>query len=179
MQHDTLSFRDLCDFERELTDSVYAGVEVANDVMIRIDYDTFVSNKAISFDIDATDRAISLFAINDVVAIKDVTSFTSFPYVQGAPWNLFLLESFLRHFSRKFTYQSLKANSSNTGAIVRKSAKFSDYIASLAYVIVQNGVSINEKSVGDFLKDKGYIARRSSALPKVVSAARLLAQEIA
>lgn len=179
MQHGTLSFRDLCDFERELTDSVYAGVEVANDVMIRIDYDTFVSNKAISFDIDATDRAISLFATNDVVAIKDVTSFTSFPYVQGAPWNLFLLESFLRHFSRKFTYQSLKANSSNAGAIVRKNANFPDYIAVLAHAVVQNGVPIDKDSVGNFLSAKGYIARRSSSLPKVVVAARLLAQESA
>jgi hypothetical protein len=147
---------------------------VAYDTMIRIDKRTFVSDDEIRFDIEAVDAALGLFVRKNVIPLQAVTSFTSFPYINGYSWNLYLIESYCRRFSKRFMYQCLSVNSRNVGAIFKRSAGFTDYAEVLAAVVANAGIELDMIKVGDFLFDSGYIARRTSVISDVITKAQVL-----
>ena len=135
---------------------------VAYDTMIRVDKEHFVSDSEISFDIEATDNALLLFVSKDVIPLKAVTSFSSFPYISGYPWNLYLLESYCKRFSRLFNCQCLSVNSRNVAAIFRRSSGFMDYIDVLANAVAASNVELDIKIVGAYFS-KWIFAQRTSA----------------
>lgn len=173
LSRNSVTFSELTDFEKEINGNVHSqSLYIAYDYMIRVDKNTFVSDDTILFNIDETDAAIALFIKMDVISLRSVTSFISFPHIDGYTWNLYLLESYCRRFSRKFMFKCLSVNSKNVGAIYRKSANFNDYISVLASVVMNWAVPLRDKDVGDFLFENGYIAQRTSAVDKVITAAR-------
>lgn len=147
---------------------------VAYDTMIRIDKRTFVGDDEIRFDIEAVDAVLGLFVREDVIPLQAVTSFTSFPYINGYSWNLYLIESYCKRFSKRFMYQCLSVNSSNVGAIFQRSACFTDYAEVLAAVVANAGIELDTTNVGNFLFDSGYIARRTSVISDVITKAQVL-----
>ena len=175
LSHDRLTLDKLLGFEKEISCNGYnQSLFVAYDTMVRVDKDTFVSEGEIEFDIELTDNALARFVKTDTIPLRAVKSFTLFPYVDGYPWNLFLLESYCRRFSNLFKFQCLSVNSKNVGAIVRKSAGFTDYPAVLAYAVANSDVRLREKEVGDFLFESGYVARRTGVISNVITKARML-----
>lgn len=175
MAHARLTLSELLDFEKEIngratSQSLYA----INDTMIRLDKDTFIADSEITFDVEATDCALALFVHTDVVSLRSVTSFSTFPYIDVYPWNWYLLESYCRRFSKQFMYQCLSVNSRNVGAIYRKSAGFLDYTAVMAAAVAQADIKLEPSDVGDFLFERGYIAHRTSAVQEVTAKARIL-----
>jgi hypothetical protein len=173
--HDRLTLDELLEFEQEINGGVHSqSLYVAYDNMVRTNRGTFVADNEIQFNVDAMDDALALFVNGDVIPLRAVTSFTSFPYIDGYPWNWFLLESYCRRFSKRFRFQCLSVNSRNVGAIFKKSAAFSDYISVMAKAVADSFVELNDKAVGDFLFENRYVAQRTSAVQKVVAQARLL-----
>ena len=173
--HDYLTVDQLLEFEREIYGRTHSqSLFIAYDKMVRVDKDKFVNDSIISFDIEATDRALSLFLTRDVIPLQAVTSFISFPHIEGYPWNWYLLESYCKRFSKLFMYQCLSVNSKNVGAIFRKSAGFADYIDVLAAAVSVSNVELNDIAVGDYLFEKRYVAIRTGAVGKVVERARIL-----
>ena len=91
--HNRLALDELFNYEKEINGGVHSqSLFVAYDNMVRTDRDTFVADNEIQFDVDATDNALALFVHGDVIPLQMVTSFTSFPYIDGYPWNWFLLK---------------------------------------------------------------------------------------
>ena len=175
LTHDRLTLDQLMRFEKEIYGRVHSrSLFVAYDTMIRTDKDTFVSDYKIRFDTDTIDNALDLFVHRDVIPLQAVTSFTSFPYIDGYKWNLYLLESYCKRFSKRFMYQCLSVNSMNVGAVFRRSAGFEDYLDVLATAIAVSNIELNDKVVGDYLFEKRYVAQRTSAVSKVVAKARVL-----
>lgn len=173
--HDRLTLDELLNYEKEINGDVHSqSLFVAYDNMVRVDRDAFVADSEIQFDVDATDNALALFVHGDVIPLRAVTSFTSFPYIDGYPWNWFLLESFCRRFSKRFRFQCLSVSSRNVGAIYKKSAGFANYAEIIAAAVAVEPIKLNQKEVGDFLFKSGYIARRTSFVADVVAQARLL-----
>lgn len=179
LTHDRLTLDELFNFEKEINGSINSqSLFIAYETMVRVDKDTFVSDRKIFFDVEATDNALALFINAEVIPLRAVTSFTSFPYIDGYPWNLFLLESYCRRFSKQFKFQCLSVSSRNVGAIFRKSAVFADYTTVLATAVANADVRLTEKEVGDFLFDSGYIARRAGVVSNVIAQARILIERI-
>lgn len=175
LSRERLTLDELIELEKVINGRVNSqSLYVAYDTMIRIDKRTFVGDDEIRFDIEAVDAALGLFVRKDVIPLRAVKSFTLFPYVDGYPWNLFLLESYCRRFSNLLKYQCLSVNSRNVGAIFRKSAGFTDYPAVLAYAVANSDVRLREKEVGDFLFESGYVARRTGVISEVITQARML-----
>ncbi|MEG6520867.1 hypothetical protein [Desulfotomaculum sp. 1211_IL3151] len=173
--HDRLTLDELLEFEKEINGRVHGqSLFIAYDTMIRVNKDTFVGDSEITFDTEATDNALALFVNTDVIPLQSVTSFISFPCIDGYPWNWYLLESYCKRFSKLFMYQCLSVNSRNVGAIFRKSAGFIDYIDVLATAVAASNIELNDKAVGDFLFESGYVARRTGVVSKVVIKARIL-----
>ena len=161
--------KDMAYFEKEIRGHYsLKSIEVALDKMIRINKNTFVADKLITFDIDAVDNALELFVTDNVIPLRSVASFTTFPYIEGYSWNLFLIESYCRRFSRKFAFTSRLPNSKNIGAIYRKNENLSDIIDILANAVFVSAVPLTEKTVGDFLVNNHYIGKSNEIVLKII-----------
>lgn len=142
--------------------------------MTRVDKNLFVKDELIDFDITGIDAALNSFVQGKIISLRDVTSFTGFPTVKGYSWNLFLLESFLRKFSRRYVYASPAANSANLGAIFPKSMNFEGYLDVQAAVVVQENIPLEKSLVEEFLIGHGFRAKR---IDKVTARIIIRAQE--
>lgn len=161
---ETASFEELNSFEATFDPDGRTHSQclvAAHNVMVRVSADLFVAESMVSFDIEKTDEAIALYCRDNFIPLKNVVDFSLFPYA-GYPWNLFLLESYVRKFSRVFKYDVRAVNSANIGAIVRKSFTYGEYDDILAVALVKSPISLNnKKAVGDYLFDNGYIGWRN------------------
>ena len=175
---DHITLDELTAFEEELIGRNHSmALFSASNIMVRINRDDFVSERLIKFNTEAADDAIEGYIGNGVIPLQAITSFTTFPLVEGYRWNWFLLESYCRRFSHKFMYQCLSLNSRSIGALFRKSLGFADYIDVLAYATVEAGIALDVKDVGNFLFAKKYIGARTNSVQTVVEKARLLLEE--
>ncbi|MDR1404022.1 MAG: hypothetical protein LBJ20_00410 [Candidatus Methanoplasma sp.] len=136
-------------------------MKAANTAMVRTDRETYVSDRHVRFDIDATDEAISYFVREDYLPLKAFTTFVNFPDC-GQVWNPFLLESYCRRFSRRFRFDSASVNLGNIGAVIRKNCLM-NYVDIVVDAIVKSGVSLRDDDVGRFLIDSGYAGKITAA----------------
>ena len=148
-------------------------IEAANSVMVRIDKDNFIADGLISFDVDRVDSALDQIVTNEFIGMKEITTFSTLPFC-GYGWNLFLLESYCRRFSKKYGYVTRRANSSNSGAVVAKTCELS-YFDIMAEAVARSGRELSKDEVFDFLTETGYMERkRSSNIEKLIIFAKKL-----
>lgn len=176
---ETVSFEELNAFEatfdpegRTHSQCLIAG----HNTMIRVSAELFVSDYNIGFDVTRIDEAIELYCQDDYMPLRGVTDFSLFPFA-GYPWNLFLLESYVRRFSRVFKYDVRAVNSANIGAIVRKSFDYNNYDDILALALAKSSVKLSDKkAVGNYLFDNGYIGWRNlgKSESKIIKSAKML-----
>lgn len=133
-------------------------VDAGNATMIRVDKDNFVSDRFVYFDVNAIDTVLDKIVVSDFIGMKEITTFSIFPFC-GYAWNLYLLESYCRRFSKKYQYEVLTSNSANAGAVVRKSWLL-NYHDIMAHAIARSGMDLNEDEVYNFLTGAGYMKRK-------------------
>ncbi len=147
-----------------------AIVDAANNVMVRIDKEHFVADKFIEFDVSQIDNALDQTVNGSFIGLKEITTFVNFPFC-GYRWNLYLLESYCRRFSERYIYKTRRANSSNSGAVVRKGCQLS-YHDIMAHAVAQARVTLDEPDVFDYLTQTGYMERkRYSDIDSLISEA--------
>ena len=159
---DKCSLDDLLTYEKELTGEVHRWIamEAGNTVLVRIDKNTYVADRYVHFNADIIDEAIGLFVEEEYLPLKSFTTFGAFPQC-GQTWNLFLLESYCRRFSRKFRFDTLTLNSRNAGAVIRKSCGM-DYTEIMTDAVANADVPLKDTAVGKFLYESGYTGRSTT-----------------
>lgn len=175
---DEISLDSLIDYFRQISGNeigLNIPLRYAFETMVRVSEKFFVKDALINFDVAGVDEALTPFVQGKIIPLRAVTSFTGFPPVEGYSWNLYLLESFLRKYSRRYVYDTLAANNSNTGAIYPKSMKFEDYLDVQASAVVQENIPLEKSAVEEFLIGQGYRAKR---IDKVIERVIARAQEI-
>lgn len=160
---DKCSIGDLLNYEKELTgeDHLWIAMEAGNAVLVRIDKDTYVADRHVQFDSDTIDQVIERFVKDDYLPLKSFTTFGAFPNC-GQPWNLFLLESYCRRFSREYRFDAPSVNSRNAGAVIRKSCRMS-YFEIIADAVALSSIPLEDSVVGKYLFDGGYAGRSMTA----------------
>lgn len=133
-------------------------IEAANSVMVRVDKDSFIADRFIQFDTDRIDAALDYVITDDFIGMREITTFSTFPFC-GYGWNLYLLESYCRRFSKKYKYEKRLANSSNSGAIVAKSCMLC-YHDIMMQAVARSGRDLQQSEVFSFLTETGYIERK-------------------
>ncbi len=174
-EKDEVTVKELFTFAKKFDPAPSVALYVAHETMIRVEKNLFVKDALINFDVDGVDDALTPFVQGKIIPLRGVTSFIGFPPVEGYLWNLFLLESFLRKYSRKYVYDIPAANSANVGAIYPKSMVFENYLDVQASAIVQEKVPLEKSAVEGFLLGKGFRARR---IDKVTERVIIRVQEI-
>ena len=156
--------RDVCTLSEmralanQFTKNGVTHLRAGMEVMIRLDEEHFVSDSHVHFDIAGTDDAISEIVTGDYLVLRDFVTFAYFPPC-GVEWNLFLLESYCRRFSRKFRFEAPQYNNNNVGIVIRRASSFRNYNDLLAYAVAHANVDLKRQSVGQFLYDSGYIGK--------------------
>ncbi len=165
---DKCTLDDLLKYEKELTGDVHRWIpmEAGNTILVRINKDAYVADRFVHFNTDLIDEAIELVVKDDYLPLKSFTTFGAFPYC-GQTWNLFLLESYCRRFSRKFRFDTPSVNSRNAGTVIRKSCGM-DYTEIMTDAVVNADVSLDGATVGRFLFDSGYTGRSTNAKVKMI-----------
>jgi hypothetical protein len=179
LQSDAVSFDELNTFEatfdpggRTHSQCLIAG----HNTMLRVSEDLFVSDSNVNFDITKIDEVIALYCTGNFIPLRGVSDFSLLPY-PGYQWNWFLLESYVRRFSRVFAFDVRAVNSANIGVIVRKSFDYDDYDEILAMALAKSSIELNNKTVvGDYLFENGYIGWRNlgKSEKKIIQKARTL-----
>ena len=148
-------------------------IEAANAVMVRVDKNDFIAYRFIRFDTDCIDTALDYIVTNDFIGMREITTFSMFPFC-GYGWNLYLLESYCRRFSKKYKYETRRANSSNSGAIVIKSCLL-NYHDIMTQAVARSGRELQQNEVFDFLTEAGYMERKKySDIDSLISEAAQL-----
>lgn len=163
-------FKDFCDSPSyNISKVLNCGLEF----MVRVDENLFVKDSFINFDVAGIDDALTPFVQNKIISLRAVTSFTGFPPVEGYAWNLFLLESFLRKYSKKFSYNAPCVNNAGVGAIYLKSVKFKNYLDVQVSVLLQEKIPLEKAVVENFLVERGFrIKRIDNITQKIISKAQ-------
>lgn len=157
--HDHFTLEQLNSLKRNLDTTIYFDSVYANS--LRINKEEFVSRDKVSFDIDATDAAISRFCTGDYIALKEINFFGSFPDV-GFPWNGFLLEHYVANFSKKFKLLHIGFTAGTpVGAIVRRNALFKDFDELVSMELAISKIPLNRESALQHLVSIGLLARRN------------------
>lgn len=172
---DKCSLEELLDCEKELTGEVrrWIPMEAGNTVLVRTDKNTYVADRYVHFNVDIIDEAIGLFVKGDYLPLKSFTTFGAFPDC-GQIWNLFLLESYCRRFSRKFRFDTPSVNSRNAGAVIRKSCDM-DYTEIMTDAVANADVPLKDTTVGKFLYEMGYTGRSTTAkIQKIIDKAKAI-----
>lgn len=133
-------------------------IEAANISMIRISEEKFVSDSQVDFYVEQIDSALDNAIPGESIGMREISTFGSFPFC-GYAWNLFLLESYCRRFSKKYKYMAIAANSRNAGSIVKKDCEL-DYHEIMALSVAKSDVELVEDEVFNYLIATGYLARR-------------------
>lgn len=132
-------------------------LDIGNAAMIRVDEELFVSDENVVFDVEVIDSLLINIIKNDFIAMKEVISFSLFPFF-GYSWNYFVLESYCRRFSKKFKYMALTANSKNAGAIVKKECNL-DFHHIMAKSVAESEIELTNKNVLEYLVRIGFLSR--------------------
>ncbi len=149
------------------------------NIMVRVSKDLFVSEHLVNFDVEKIDEVISIYCKDNFIPLQGIKDFSLFPYA-GYPWNSYLLESYLRKYSKAFKYDVRSANSSNIGVIVRRTFLYKDYDDILAHALSVSPISLDDiEEVRNYLFENGYIGRRNLEKHEsdIISFAKALREE--
>lgn len=157
--HSTFTADELYNLSKELNSVIY--FESIFEVSVRVSHDLFISKKQISIDVDAVDKAIESFMSKDYIRIQEIDSFLTFPYV-GFEWNVYLLESFLLSYSKRFILLNNGTALNNVaGAIVKRDSAIKEFVDVCAAVLADSSVSLKKNEALDYLVEANMITRRS------------------
>ena len=147
-------------------DSVYSE-------MVRVNQNEFVRRDQIHFDVEQTDAVLDSLIQSTYTPIKTINLFLHFPAID-VPWNNFVLESYVAHYSKKFRLLHASYTATDCcGAMVRQDSGISDYRTLIVDVLAKNAGWKNKKDALQLLVDLGYQQRRSySDIEKVMQEAK-------
>ena len=156
-------------------------IDVLEENKVRRDEDQFVPIEDVHFDVEQVDSLIdATLGERKHLPVSGFITFVNYPPCERT-WNKYLLQSFCRHFSKRFTVLRRQGNKSFLGAIARKESKYADYNDLLADELTHSGVDLtsDQESFKHLIK-KGYLENQQSkkTFAEIVTAAKKLREGI-
>ena len=173
-QNTEFTIDDLVKLSEELNTGIYYD-EVYN-YSVRINDNKFISRGIIDFDVDAIDSMLESFCESDYASLETLSVFSGFPYC-GYAWNIWLLESFVAKYSKKFILLHSNYNATKcVGAIVKISADINTFDELLSRALADSSVQLtqnmmdNIKNALSYFVQNGFLARKSySTIESIVN----------
>ena len=158
-QHAPFSDDDIYNFSKEIGSVIYFGSLAEQTV--RVSKKLFVPKEDVIFDTEAVDSALETYLSSGYILVKDVDSFLVFPNV-GYEWNEFLLESYLRSYSKKFALINNGSSLNNVaGAVVKKNGEYTQFLDICSHALAESDMELKKEPALNYLAEINLITRRS------------------
>ena len=155
---DVCTLSEMQEFAKEFTrETRVFSMRAAASSMVRIALERYVADRYVNFDVMRTDAVIEEMMSGEYLPLKSFVAFARFSPC-GQPWNLFLLESYCRRFSRKFRFDVPYPNMQCAGTVIKKSCDM-NYDELLADAVFRANIGLDCKTVGQFLYHGGYLGK--------------------
>lgn len=165
------TLNELDDLEKSITGQAQNAILfIAFETMVRTDQNLFVSDTLVDFDVDAVDEALGFFINDNIVPIKAISSFNSFPYV-GQAWTLYLLESYVARYSKRYKINGGPARTGIVGAICPRNHDYPNYGEILAHVLAESTLDLGEEEAADYLIKAGFVLRKTALVRTAIERA--------
>lgn len=176
-EHETLTLSQIREFADDLNINIYWKPLLREVVRVSSSY--FVRNDKINFDADAIDQVLDDLCPGNYIALKDISIFLSFPDV-GYKWNEFLLESYLREFSKQFKLiQNSFSMDGCYGAMVRNSSNLKTFEDIVTDMLAHRNDWNDEASALECLVNSGLQQRRAyKNISSIIKKAKLIREQL-
>ncbi|MCD7717268.1 MAG: hypothetical protein LUI39_12610 [Lachnospiraceae bacterium] len=169
-EHEKLSLEELKVFAGEVGVPIYWD-SVLHE-MIRVDADTLIRKDKIHFDVEKTDVTLETMIPDAYVPVSEITLFLQFPTIEVL-WNQFVLECYLRYYSKKFRLLQVSVSQDRVcGIITHADSEFKDYEQAVIDLLAHDNSWKNRDEALTLIVNKGCQARkRWTGFDKVLQAA--------
>ena len=170
-EHEQLTFREIKEFQDTIGLPIYWG-DIFKE-MVRISATELIRKDKVQFYVDAVDDALGKMYPNEYTALKDITLFLSLP-AASVRWNGYVLESYLRDYSKKFRLVQVSvSNDDYYGFILKSTSGLESYNDVAADMLAKNKSWTDEKSALRCLVDAKFKQRaKNSNISAIVKVAR-------
>lgn len=164
---DTLTLEDATRFAQTITSSYGNMTQVALspcEFMVRVSKEKFASDANVHFDVARTDRKLAaLVGDRPYVPIRALGDDLRFLPPCGYRWNPFLLESFVRRFSKKYRLVSSYHSSSLTSIVVPRDSEYKREREIIADALNSAGIAPDRNDARAWLVAQGFRAAPEDA----------------
>ena len=170
-RRERLSLNELLELKNELGSVIYWDSVFKE--MIRISETEFVRKGTVEFNVPAVDKTLEEMCPDEYTPLKDITLFLSLPPA-SVRWNGFLLESFLREYSKKFRLVQLSVSQDDYfGVMLKRSSKLDNYNDVAADMLAKSHDWSDEKSALQLLKAMNFQQRAANRnISSIIKAAK-------
>ena len=159
--HSRLTLSEITEFQHEIDITRIYWNSIMKE-MIRISSEELVNKENVHFDIAAIDSLLDTMCPGDYEALKNIDIFISFPSI-GYKWNGFVLESYLRDYSKLFRLEQMSISSDEfNGVMVRRSSPLKEYNDVAADMLAYNNSWNDEKTALRCLVNEGFQQRAAN-----------------
>lgn len=144
------------------------------DYAIRLNENDYIRKDLIEFDVDEIDNAIEFLLDGEVyIATSNIEEFDILPSV-GYSWNSYLLESYVKHYSKKYKVMQVgNYSKSCSSTIVLVESEYKNINEIFADLLIKNNIEDNEYIALNFLVKNNYLSvRRYGEIDKVIKLIR-------
>lgn len=174
LQQEVCSLSEVQEFAEQITPQTARmnAMKALSRTMVRIDVEQYVADKCVSFDVEKIDKVLDAVVTDMYLPLRSFVAFGSFPAC-GRAWNLFLLESYCRRFSKLFRFDVPAPNKKCAGTVIRRTYT-GEYEDLLADVLRKNDIPLRASEAGDFLFEAGYLGKipNASVLSRILRKAQ-------
>ena len=174
LQQEVCSLSEVQEFAEQITpqNAKMNAMKALSRTMVRIDVEQYVADKCVSFDVEKIDEVLDAVVTDMYLPLRSFVAFGSFPAC-GRAWNLFLLESYCRRFSKLFRFDVPYPNLRCAGTVIRRTYT-GEYEDLLADALRKNDIPLRASEAGDFLFEAGYLGKipNASVLSRILRKAQ-------
>ncbi len=159
--HSRLTLSEITEFQHEIDITRIYWNSIMKE-MVRISSEELVNKENVHFDIDAVDSVLDTMCPGEYEALKNIDIFISFPSI-GYKWNGYVLESYLRDYSKLFRLEQMSISSDEfNGVMVRRSSSLKEYNDVAADMLAHNDSWTDEKTALRCLVNEGFQQRAAN-----------------
>lgn len=175
--HSRLTLSEIIEFQHEIDITRIYWNSIMKE-MIRISPEELVNKENVHFDIAAIDSILDTMCPGDYEALKNIDIFISFPSI-GYKWNGFVLESYLRDYSKLFRLEQMSISSDEfNGVMVRRSSPLKEYNDVAADMLAHNDSWNDEKTALRCLVNEGFQQRAANKkIGEIITKAKHIIRE--
>lgn len=134
------------------------ALAVALNACVRLDRNHFSPLDYVRFDAEAADLALDITLGGQAATLLSIRDFSFLPQLENTAWNHYLLESFVRHFSRNWHVATPAPNSARIGILYPQAESDRNYTDFAVEILRRSDVK-NQEDVEKVCLSLGIFAR--------------------